>query len=165
MTAKDKLAQFTGAGAECMTNRMDNLEEFTPYLINRVIARYNKGVENALKKVGVTVAQMRALAVLAEAGTCTINELSVRTVIKQSTLSRTLDTMEAAGLIRRETGEGDSRIRQISLTPEGRAAFESAWPEMQEMEATMLRVLDAGERQALNRMLQRVLRDIRHHKF
>ena len=148
-----------------MMDRSEDLEEFTPYLMNRIMARYNKGVEAALKEAGVSVAQMRALVVLAENGPCTINELSVLTVIKQSTLSRTLDTMEAAGLLLREARDGDSRVRLISLTEAGRAAFEAAWPAMLGMRETMLSALDPEERTTLNRMLLRVFYDIRHHDF
>ena len=148
-----------------MIDRPEDLEEFTPYLMNRVMARYNKGVEAALKAVGVSVAQMRALAVLAEGGPCTINELSVLTVIKQSTLSRTLDTMEKAGLIRREASNADNRIRHIHLTEAGQSAYETAWPEMMRMQDTMLAVLDPSERAQLNHMLLRVFYDIRHHDF
>ena len=63
-----------------MSDRTEDLEEFTPYLMNRILARYNKGVDAALKEVGVSVAQMRALVVLADNGPCTIPELSVLTV-------------------------------------------------------------------------------------
>ena len=125
-----------------MIDRTDALEDFTPYLMNRIIARYNKGVEDALAEAGVSVAQMRALAVLAQGGPCTVNELSVLTVIKQSTLSRTLDSMEAAGLIRRVAETGDSRFRRIHLTDAGRAAHDRAWPAMTTMRDTMLSALD-----------------------
>lgn len=148
-----------------MMDRTEDLEEFTPYLMNRIMARYNKGVEAALKEVGVSVAQMRALVVLAESGPCTINELSVLTVIKQSTLSRTLDTMENAKLLAREARDGDSRVRLITLTDAGRTAFEAAWPAMLGMRDTMLSSLDPEERATLNRMLLRVFYDIRHHDF
>lgn len=148
-----------------MMDRTEDLEEFTPYLMNRIMARYNKGVEAALKEAGVSVAQMRALVVLAESGPCTINELSVLTVIKQSTLSRTLDTMENAGLLAREARYGDSRVRLITLTDAGRTAFEAAWPAMLGMRDTMLSSLDLEERATLNRMLLRVFYDIRHHDF
>lgn len=148
-----------------MMDRTEDLEEFTPYLMNRIMARYNKGVEAALKEVGVSVAQMRALVVLAESGPCTINELSVLTVIKQSTLSRTLDTMENAGLLAREARDGDSRVRLITLTDAGRTAFKAAWPAMLGMRDTMLSSLDPEERATLNRMLLRVFYDIRHHDF
>ena len=148
-----------------MIERTEELEEFTPYLINRIIARYNKGVESALKAVGVSVAQMRALAVLAEGEPCTINELSVLTVIKQSTLSRTLDSMEQAGLILRESRDGDNRYRRISLTPAGKAAYKAAWPAMLSMQETMLNALDTKERLTLNKLLVRVFYDIRHHDY
>ncbi|MGI3171088.1 MarR family winged helix-turn-helix transcriptional regulator [Pseudooceanicola sp. C21-150M6] len=148
-----------------MIDRPEELEEFTPYLMNRIMARYNKGVESALKEVGVSVAQMRALAVLAEGGPCTINELSVLTVIKQSTLSRTLDAMETAGLILRAAQDGDNRYRMISLTVAGEAAYRAAWPAMLDMRDTMLRSLDAGERDHFNKTLLRIFYDIRHHDF
>ena len=148
-----------------MIERAEVLEDFTPYLINRIIARYNKGVESALKAAGVSVAQMRALAVLAEAEPCTINELSVLTVIKQSTLSRTLDNMEQAGLIRREARDSDNRYRRIRLTPAGFEAYKTAWPAMLAMQDTMLNALDPAERVTLNKLLVRVFYDIRHHEF
>ncbi|WP_343504101.1 MarR family winged helix-turn-helix transcriptional regulator [Alloyangia pacifica] len=148
-----------------MTGAPGDLESFTPYLLNRIGARYNKSVETALKEVGVSVPQMRALAVLAESGPYTITELSVLTVIKQPTLSRTLDAMESAGLVRREAQDGDSRFRKISLTDAGRAAYETAWPAMQAMRDRMLQALDDEERATLNDLLQRVLHDIRHHDF
>ncbi|MFC3612638.1 MarR family winged helix-turn-helix transcriptional regulator [Lutimaribacter marinistellae] len=145
--------------------RPEELEEFTPYLMNRIMARYNKGVEAALREVGVTVAQMRALAVLADNGTCTINELSVLTVIKQSTLSRALDGMETAGLVRREAQDGDSRVRRITLTKAGRAAYDAAWPEMLRARDRMLAPLDERERAEFNNTLLRIFYDIRHHDF
>ncbi|MEH6834927.1 MULTISPECIES: MarR family winged helix-turn-helix transcriptional regulator [Falsihalocynthiibacter] len=148
-----------------MSNPSESLEEFTPYLMNRIAARYNKGVESALKEAGVSVAQMRTLASLAENGACTINALSVLTVIKQSTLSRTLDTMESAGLISREAPETDSRYRLISLTIEGRAVHDAAWPSMQTMRDTMLAALSPDERETFNTFLVRIFYDIRHHDF
>ncbi|MFY1708928.1 MarR family winged helix-turn-helix transcriptional regulator [Tritonibacter scottomollicae] len=148
-----------------MTTRPDHLEEFTPYLMNRIMARYNKGVEEALKEVGITVAQMRALAVLTESGPCTINTLSVLTVIKQSTLSRTLDTMETAGLIRREADSKDSRIRHIQLTDTGRHVHETAWPAMLQMQEVMLSALSPDDRKMMNDLLLRVFYNIRQHDF
>ncbi|MDO6724906.1 MarR family winged helix-turn-helix transcriptional regulator [Celeribacter halophilus] len=148
-----------------MKDNTEDLEEFTPYLMNRIMARYNKGVDAALKDVGVSVAQMRALVVLADNGPCTISELSVLTVIKQSTLSRTLDTMEAAALIKRENRDGDNRYRLISLTKTGRTAYDAAWPAMLGMRDTMLNALSDDERATFNQLLLRIFYDIRHHEY
>ncbi len=148
-----------------MSEGPEELEAFTPYLMNRIMARYNKGVESELKTAGVSVAQMRALVVLADNSPCSISELSVLTVIKQSTLSRTLDTMENAGLIKREAQDDDSRIRMISLSDAGRAAYATAWPAMVGMRETMLASLSDEEREMLNQLLLRIFYDIRHHDF
>lgn len=141
------------------------LEAFTPYLLNRIMARYNKGVETSLRELGVSVVQIRALASLVEAGPKTVNELSVLTVVKQSTLSRTLDAMEAAGLIRREQIATDSRFRLVHVTEAGRSVHRRAWPAMERMRDTMLASLSPAERGQFNTMLMRVLHDIRHHDF
>lgn len=169
MTDSEALAGTAGpirgvalAGAPAAADR---LEAFTPYLMNRIMARYNRGVEEALREVGISVVQMRALAVLVAHGPHTVNELSVLTVMKQSTLSRTLDQMEAAGLIRREAGATDSRIRMVHVTDTGRAAHDSAWPAMERMQQVMLAALAPEEGRLLNGLLKRMLHGIRHHDF
>ncbi len=141
------------------------MRDFAPYLMNRIMARYNAGVADALAAEGVSVPQMRTLAVLAQQGPRTVNELSVLTVIKQSTLSRTLDAMEAAGLVRREACAEDSRVRHIHLTEAGRAAHDRAWPAMQRAEATLFEGIPADERDAFARTLSRILKTIRHHDY
>lgn len=141
------------------------MRDFAPYLMNRIMARYNAGVADALAAEGVSVPQMRTLAVLVQQGPRTINELSVLTVIKQSTLSRTLDAMEAAGLVRREPCETDSRVRHIHLTDAGRAAHDRAWPAMQRAESALFAAIPNDERAAFTRTLTRILGSIRHHDF
>lgn len=141
------------------------MRDFAPYLMNRIMARYNAGVADVLAAEGVSVPQMRTLAVLVQQGPRTINELSVLTVIKQSTLSRTLDAMEAAGLVRREACEADSRVRHIHLTDEGRAAHSRAWPAMQRAEAALFEGIPEDERDAFTRTLSRILKSIRHHDY
>ncbi|MCZ0960740.1 MarR family winged helix-turn-helix transcriptional regulator [Paracoccus benzoatiresistens] len=142
-----------------------DLEGFAPYMLNRIMARYNAGVAEILAPEGVSVPQMRALAVLAAYGPRTVNELSVLTVIKQSTLSRTLDSMEAAGLIRREPCEKDSRVRLVHLTEAGAALHDRAWPAMREAEERLFAAIPHAERAAFTATLGRILRSIRHHDF
>lgn len=144
---------------------MRDLQDFAPYMMNRIMARYNAGVADALAAEGVSVPQMRTLAVLVEQGPRTINDLSVLTVIKQSTLSRTLDAMEAAGLVQREACETDSRVRRIHLTDAGAAVHANAWPAMQQAEARMFEGIPPEERAVFTATLTRILKTIRHHDY
>ena len=95
------------------------LGNFVPYLMNRVIGRYNADLQGVLKQSNLTTAKMRTLAVLAVLPGLTINELSVYAVTEQSTMSRTLEAMEAAGLVRRVERSSDARVREIYLTEAG----------------------------------------------
>jgi DNA-binding MarR family transcriptional regulator len=106
---------------------------------------------------------VRALAVLSVMDGVPVNDLSVYTVIEQSTLSRTLDTLEAQGLVRREQAETDSRVRKVYLTDDGRAEFGRAWPFMHDVYETMFDCIDDQEYAALIATLHKMLRNIRKH--
>ncbi len=139
------------------------LQQFAPYLMNRIMGRYNATLRDDLRRQGLTIPQVRALAVLSVIEGVTVNDLSVYTVIEQSTLSRTLDALEAQGLVRREAGDTDSRVRKVFLTDEGRAEFNRAWPPMHEAFEAMFDGIDDAEYAALINTLQKMLKNVRMH--
>jgi len=139
------------------------LQQFAPYLMNRIMGRYNANLREVLRQHSLTIPQVRALAVLSVMDGVTVNDLSVYTVIEQSTLSRTLDALERQGLVRREQGVTDSRVRHVFLTDEGRAEFGRAWPFMHEEFEAMFDEIDDTEYAALIATLNKVLKNIRRH--
>ena len=139
------------------------LQQFAPYLMNRIMGRYNATLRDDLRRQGLTIPQVRALAVLSVADGSTVNDLSVYTVIEQSTLSRTLDALEAQGLVRREADDADSRVRKVFLTDDGRSEFSRAWPPMHEAFEAMFDGIDDAEYAALVNTLQKMLKNIRLH--
>jgi DNA-binding MarR family transcriptional regulator len=139
------------------------LQQFAPYLMNRIMGRYNANLREVLRQHGLTIPQVRALAVLSVMDGVTVNDLSVYTVIEQSTLSRTLDALERQGLVRREQGVTDSRVRHVFLTGEGRAEFGRAWPFMHEEFEAMFDEIDDAEYAALIATLNKLLKNIRRH--
>jgi DNA-binding MarR family transcriptional regulator len=141
------------------------LQQFAPYLMNRIMGRYNATLRADLRAHDLTTPQVRALAVLSVTDGVTVNDLSVYTVIEQSTLSRTLDALEKQGLVRREQGETDSRVRRVFLTDDGRAEFGRAWPFMHEAFETMFDGIDDTEYAALISTLQKMLKNIRLHEI
>ncbi len=141
------------------------LQQFAPYLMNRIMGRYNATLREDFRRQHRTISQVRALAVLSVTDGITVGDLSVYTVIEQSTLSRTLDSLEAHGLVRRETAETDSRVRKVFLTDKGRAEFARAWPPMHEAFEAMFEGIDDAEYAALVATLQKMLRNIRKHEI
>lgn len=141
------------------------LGNFIPYLMNRIMGRYNADLQSVLKQSNLTTAKMRTLAVLSVLPGLTINELSVYAVTEQSTMSRTLEAMEAAGLVRRVERASDARVREIYLTEAGRAEFDRFWPIMWRDYHRMMEGIGAEERQQFLLTLQKMLNNIRHNEF
>ncbi len=139
------------------------LQQFAPYLMNRIMGRYNANLREILRQHGLTIPQVRALAVLSVLDGVTVNDLAVYTVIEQSTLSRTLHSLERRGLVRREQGVTDSRVRHVFLTDDGRVEFNRAWPFMHDEFEAMFQDVDDGEYSALIATLAKILRNIRRH--
>lgn len=137
------------------------LNQFAPYIMNRVIARWNANLSEDLRARDITTAKMRALAVLSISASLTINELSVLGVTEQSTMSRTLDSLEEQGLISRTPRADDLRIRDVAITEEGRAVFNDFWPVMYDGLRQMFRDIDDEECSAFLNTLQKILRNVR----
>ncbi len=139
------------------------LDAFAPYLMNRAMGRWNAEIALALRGHDLTVAQMRALAVLSVRPRPSVHELAVYTVTEPSTMSRTLDALEARGLIRRDARAGDARAREIALTEAGADAFARFWPAMRAGHERMFAGIGEDEREAFVATLRRILRNIRRN--
>ena len=141
------------------------LGNFAPYLMNRIMGRYNASLRADLAGLGLTTPKMRALAVLSVIDAPLIRELAVYAVVEQSTLSRALDQLAGEGLIQRETDAGDSRATRVHITEAGRAAFGAIWPQMAAAYARMFQGIPEDERRAFVATLQKMLGNIRKHDF
>jgi DNA-binding MarR family transcriptional regulator len=141
------------------------LGNFAPYLMNRIMGRYNASLRDELSSLGLTTPKMRALAVLSVIEAPLIRELAVYAVVEQSTLSRALDQLAAEGLIQRETDAGDSRAIRVFITDAGRAAFDAMWPHMAASYSRMFHGIPEEERRAFVGTLQKMLGNIRKHDF
>jgi DNA-binding MarR family transcriptional regulator len=141
------------------------LANYAPYLMNRIMGRYNASLRDEMAGLGLTTPKMRALAVLSVIEGPLIRELAVYSVVEQSTLSRALDQLAVDGLIRRETDTADSRATRVHITEAGRALFETLWPHMAETHDRMFRGISPDERRAFVGTLQKMLANIRRHEF
>ena len=155
MTASDRHKDIATVG----------MSGFAPYLMNRVMHRYNQTLLAKMNEMGLSVTKMRALAALAVIDGLTVNELTIYAVAEQSTMSRTLDQMERDGLIARRISESDSRARRISLTEAGRNAHCEIWPEMRRAERAMFRDVPDEDYEVTLRVLNQMLENIRIHRF
>lgn len=95
------------------------LDTIIPYQINRLCHRMNKLLEKDLRTHDLSMASWRIMAVLDHNASTTVNELARYAMMEQSTLSRTLQRMEADGLLQSQKSPADARVRSITLTSKG----------------------------------------------
>jgi len=141
------------------------LDDFTPYLLNRIVNRINTNLGEALKAAGITVPIYRVLAVLVAGDGRSVNELAVYTVTEQSTLSKILARMEGQGLIERRASQQDGRVVEIWISSAGRTAYERIMPIALSQYEQAMSGLSAGERDRLVETLHRILENVRHSPF
>lgn len=135
------------------------LNQFAPYLLNRLSAQWNDELQDLLRHLGLSTTQFRALAVLTVASGITINELALFAVTEQSTMSRTLDALQDQGLVRRRTKAGDGRVREVFITAKGLKVFSGVWPDVHGLHARFFADVEEGEFRGFVATLQKVLRN------
>lgn len=141
------------------------LNNFAPYLMNRIMGRYNASLRAEMARHGLSTPKIRSLAVLAMLDGILIGELAVYAVVEHSTLTRALDGLEKEGMAKRKPDPVDARATRIFITPKGRLVFEELWPHMAEFYAQMFQGISELEKRAFTQTLQTILRNIRVHDF
>lgn len=131
--------------------------ELLPFALNRLMAGWNARLAEKLEARGIGFPQWRVLMVAARTKQpLTIMELSERTLVPHSTLSRQVAAMERAGLVSRMPDAEDGRAVQVVLTPRGRARYREALPIALEEAEAGLAALTSTERAELRRLLGRL---------
>ena len=109
----------------------------------------------AVAPLDLPVPLARALLYLDEA--TSMKELAERLACDPSYITSIADELEARGLVTRVPGE-DRRVKLLQLTPNGTAVRERAALAVSS-QIDFARRLDAGERETLRELLERLLQD------
>ena len=107
---------------------------------------------------GLSVPQFRALGFLYRRGGASLSDVSERMGLALPTTSRMMDTLVKRGFVARETSASDRRCVVLSLTGQGRSAYDAASRETCARLAETLRALSASEREEVVRAMQSLLR-------
>lgn len=90
--------------------------------------------------------QVHALLLLAEAGEPKISELAAVLSLDESTVTRLVDKLEAAGLAERRRSTSDRRSTSVVITKAGRKVVSCAREHQRALMTEVLSVLDPHER-------------------
>jgi DNA-binding MarR family transcriptional regulator len=114
--------------------------------------RFHSAAIHALRHVrredpatGVPPAQLSALSVLAFGGPRTLGELAAAEQVRPPTMTRIVQALEAAGLVRRARDPHDARVHRLHATAKGRRVMQRGRERRVANLATLLDRLSPGQ--------------------
>jgi DNA-binding MarR family transcriptional regulator len=107
----------------------------------------------SVRRCGLTHAQFDIIATLGNTQGMSYKELGERTLITKGTMTGVIERLEQKGLVARCRSGDDKRSFFVSLTPEGVAMFERAFPAMVEDGKRLFADWDEADFKALDGIL------------
>ncbi|AOY93194.1 MarR family transcriptional regulator [Cupriavidus sp. USMAA2-4] len=133
------------------------VDGYLAYLLARASHLVSGEFHRQVEAAGLSVAEWRVLATLADRSGCPVGELAQITLNKQPTLTKLLDRMAAEGLVERRSGETDRRTALVWITAAGRARARPLLAKAAAHERAVLEDFGTQQGQQLKDTLRRLI--------
>jgi DNA-binding MarR family transcriptional regulator len=130
--------------------------------INGLRRRFHAMADETLAELGLAEGAWKVLTTLRFAGPPyrrSVGKLAKRAELSSGAMTNRLDRLEEAGLVRRIPDPDDRRGVLVELTDAGRTAWEQSVSAQAEKESLIAAALSAKEKQHLNALLRRLMRE------
>jgi len=132
-------------------------DDNTGFLIKQVFHSMNRMLDQEMAPLGLTAIQWRPIALLCKGKADTPAELARLNGVDTGAMTRTLDRLEAKGLVRRCRSQEDRRVIRIELTDSGKEKGRQIPPRIAKMLNHHLRGFSSEEVGQLRHLLLRML--------
>jgi DNA-binding MarR family transcriptional regulator len=123
-------------------------------LIHDIYVLLDAGDRRVLQQFDLTASQYRVLTLLASEPEWRLIDLSQAMLCVRSTVTRIVDSLEAAGLVLRVDHPADRRAQRLTLTPHGRELLDRAQVAHGQALEQSLGLADTAAQENLLRLLQ-----------
>jgi DNA-binding MarR family transcriptional regulator len=123
------------------------------YLIGRMDRVVRRAIDDVVKAHGLSVNQYTTLSVLDHRSGLSNAQLARRSLVSPQSANEVLLTLEQRGLVKRRAHPDHGRILQTRLTAKGRRTLAACDAHVREVEAAMVKALDAKQQAALRQGL------------
>ncbi|SRR6266581_3250381 len=148
------------AGKVKIEERMHSFEDDLSYALIQLIKEHRRQADEALKQLGLHAAQEFLLFLLWEEDGLSQSQLAARLKLELPTITKSVQRMERAGLVKRHLDEQDTRISRVYLTEAGRALYEPAVQVWKDLDARTRLHMTELEQALLRRLLQQALANL-----
>ena len=126
--------------------------------LRRIMRAADLHSQKLMKESGLTAPQLLVMQAIEKEGSPSTSSLARSIAVSQATMTRIIDRLERAGLVRRDKSSADKRVVNISLTGAGCTKLESAPEPLQAEFLREFRKLEDWEQQMLKSSLLRIAR-------
>lgn len=124
-----------------------DLAAFLPYRLAVVAQRVSRAFAQRYRdEFGLSVAEWRVLAHLAQSGNVSVREVFARVELDKPRVSRAAARLEAAGYVSKQPDPRDGRLVALALSPAGRALMDRLMPMAQAFDAELDAILGPDAR-------------------
>jgi DNA-binding MarR family transcriptional regulator len=128
----------------------------TMQALRRIIKALQDYSQDISNQFGITGPQLWALKTIFQHGDLSLSELSKRMYLHPSTMTGVVDRLEKKGFVVRKRDEGDRRVIQLQLTPQGTHLIKKAPNPIQGKMIYGLRRLKRHELDSIFRAVQKL---------
>ncbi|MBT1451256.1 MarR family transcriptional regulator [Glaciecola sp. XM2] len=143
-----------------MTNQPETLlalERYMPYRLSIVSNKVSSIVAQIYKdKFALSITEWRIMAVLGEYPGVSADEISVKTQIEKSLISRAISNLLKRKLVQRSIARDDKRRSEITLSETGYEVYAEIAPLSLQYEKALLDCLSEQEQTQLSEMIDRL---------
>ena len=137
------------------------LEQFIPYRLSILTNIISSSLSDTYKeKFQLSITEWRILAVLGEYPGVSADEVSTKTQMEKSSLSRAIAKLILRKLIQREFSQIDQRRSILTLTESGLSIYNKVVPLAVEFERQLLKCFSGSEYEQFSKLLERLFQHV-----
>ncbi|MEO7392188.1 MAG: MarR family transcriptional regulator [Ramlibacter sp.] len=134
------------------------VESYLGYLLGQANHALYKDFDAHVRAAGLSSIEWRVLATLHDSEPVTVSQLAHEVLSKQPTVTKLVQRMAEQGWVALQADASDQRRTLVAATAAGRRLVKPLVEEARHHEARMLRSLDAPEKAALRKLLEKLAR-------
>jgi len=134
------------------------LDRFLPYRLSVLSNLVSSAIAGSYSsRFGISIPEWRVMAVLAMQPELSAAQVAKRTAMDKVAVSRAVSSLLDKGRIERNVSPGDRRRSILKLSAEGISIYREVVPLALHHEQSLIKVLNAADREALERILDILL--------
>lgn len=141
-------------------NRLE-LDRFLPYKLSVLSNRVSDAIARQYsERFALSIPEWRVMATLGNTPWLSASEVAQRTAMDKVQVSRAVASLVETERVERMPDAEDGRIVRLALSRDGQAAYRQIVPLALELEARLVATLTAEERKNLDKIMQKLNRQI-----